>query len=589
MKKITNIKKLILLLLVSYLFFIVDLDVKANTVSDNQAFDKCNDINNVNLNDVNYLDINEKIIQNRENLAKITVAIIDSGVDITHVDLEKNIIAGYNFIDNSSEMYDDAGHGTLLAGIIGGEKTGLAKGVKIMPIKVLNKDGFGKTEDLVKGIIWAVDNGADIINLSIGRERYLKSENNEYDTFNEMEYKAIEYALLNNVTVVFPCGNFNTSELCYPAAYEFKNNEAKPIIVSGYENKEKFFWSNTSPLIDVCAPANNILSTIPKILDENITDYYNVDYDGYSFCGGTSEACAYVTAFAAILKSFNNELSNEQIRNIIISSAKDLGDTGRDKEFGYGLIDLKKGLLQNRLDVEIKDNYYQGDKSNIQITVTDYKNERIKEPKVYQDSNNTIDIIEGSEQIVQDVENAEFDNTVNYEIYQYYKEQDKYILKGTDELSLKEGKVTTELAFDTPGLFKIKVFSPKNMAIENTKYYNIKPLKPTAKLKSGLYIGKQELHIESTCSVYYTYGNDPLLSYGELSTSAKLYHNKINIDGNRRINIISFQNGIASDIVTLNYTILQVYIIPIFIMTLTIILIIIFKIKNKRISKKFSK
>src|SRR5690606_13777960 len=103
----------------------------------------------------NYTNNVFEAIENKK-ISRITVAILDTGIDLNHPDLKEHTITGYNFVDNSESTFDDHGHGTQIAGIIGGKYTGVANGVKLMPVKVLNKEGFGKTEDFVKGILWAV-------------------------------------------------------------------------------------------------------------------------------------------------------------------------------------------------------------------------------------------------------------------------------------------------------------------------------------------------------------------------------------------------------------------------------------------------
>lgn len=132
----------------------------------------------------------------------IVIAILDSGVDLEHPDLKDNIIHGYDFVNDDNDPDDDCGHGTHIAGIAAAiidnqiGIAGIAGGAKIMPVKVLDENGDGTTEEVIEGIIWAVDNGADIINLSLGSE-----------AFSQLEYEAISYAIDNGVVVIAATGN----------------------------------------------------------------------------------------------------------------------------------------------------------------------------------------------------------------------------------------------------------------------------------------------------------------------------------------------------------------------------------------------
>jgi subtilisin family serine protease len=289
---------------------------------------------------LNYTETVNKYI-NKKKLNEVTVAILDTGIDNTHPDLKDSIIEGYNFIENNNQPIDDNGHGTQIAGIIGGRYTGIAYGVKLMPIKVLNSEGFGKTEDLVNGIIWAVDNGADIINLSIGRRHndFITGE----DTSNELEYKAIQYAILNDVLIVTVTGDFSDNLLSYPAAYRFDSLKSSPIIVSSVDkNKEYAPMSNKSFEIDVVAPGEAVLTTMPKLLDLEDNDYANIKSDGYIYCRGTSFAAPYISGIAAIIKSIDSTLDSSLVKKCIIDNTEDLGEKGRDSLYGLGIPDLYK-------------------------------------------------------------------------------------------------------------------------------------------------------------------------------------------------------------------------------------------------------
>lgn len=355
MKNIKSKKNIILIVLFFVIFsasiILIVILCDKNKLLEDDAFNTLNPYfseNNLNnglwgFNVLNYTDKTSKDI-NKKQLKEITVAIIDTGIDNTHPDLKDNIVEGYNFVDNNNKPIDDNGHGTQIAGIIGGQYTGIAYGVNLMPIKVLNSEGFGKTEDMVNGIIWAVDNGADIINLSVGRKHkdFLTGD----DTFKELEYKAIEYAILNDVLIVAVSGDFGDDTLSYPASYRFDNLKSSPIIVSSIDrNKEYAPMSNKSIDIDVVAPGEEVLTTMPITLDLEDNDYANIKNDGYIYCRGTSFAAPYISGLAAIIKSINPRLDSYSIKKYIIDNTEDLGETGRDSLYGFGIPNINKIMI----------------------------------------------------------------------------------------------------------------------------------------------------------------------------------------------------------------------------------------------------
>ncbi|MCU0295370.1 MAG: S8 family serine peptidase, partial [Candidatus Nanopelagicales bacterium] len=150
----------------------------------------------------------------RSNGSRVTVAILDTGVKASHPDLKGKIDKGYNAITNKAgARADNNGHGTFLAGMIVGKTNGsgiagLAPGARIMPVKVLDSEGVGDSDDIARGIIWAVDNGADVINMSFGA-----------DTSNRVEAEAIDYARGAGVTLIAAGGNEGARLEMYPAAY----------------------------------------------------------------------------------------------------------------------------------------------------------------------------------------------------------------------------------------------------------------------------------------------------------------------------------------------------------------------------------
>ena len=250
----------------------------------------------------------------------VVIAVIDTGVDINHAEFKGKIVDGYNVIEPNKPPVDDDGHGTHVAGVIAAN-TNNQEGIagitwfnKIMPIKVLDQSGAGTMFDVAEGIIWAVDHGAKVINLSLGNyaeSKYL------HDT--------IKYAYSKDVVIVAATGNDNTNEQGYPAAYE------EVIGVSAVDyHLQRAEFSNYGTYVDVVAPGVNIASTYPN--------------NQYAALSGTSMASPHVAALAGLIRAYSPGLSNKEVVKIIKETATDLGDKGKDIYFGAGQINMVKAL-----------------------------------------------------------------------------------------------------------------------------------------------------------------------------------------------------------------------------------------------------
>jgi thermitase len=251
---------------------------------------------------------------------EVVIAVVDTGVDLNHPDLKNRLTKGYNVLENNHYPDDDNGHGTHVAGIIASETNneegaaGITWYNRIMPIKAMEAKGYGTTFDIAKGIIWAVDHGADVINLSLGN----------YQPSALME-SAVKYAYDKNVVLISAAGNDNSNQPSFPASYP------EVLAVSAidfYGNRAPF--SNYGDYIDVAAPGVQIPST-----------YFNQQYAALS---GTSMASPHVAALAGLIRSINPRLSNQEVMNIIKQTAYDLGIKGSDIVFGSGLIDTRSAL-----------------------------------------------------------------------------------------------------------------------------------------------------------------------------------------------------------------------------------------------------
>ncbi len=248
------------------------------------------------------------------------VAVIDTGVDLDHPDLRNRLTQGYDFVSENDVPDDDVGHGSHVAGVISAAVNN-AEGVAgmswynpIMPVKVLDATGAGSTYTVAQGIIWATDHGARVINLSLGN--YAEAE---------FLHDAIKYAFDHDVVLIAATGNDNTSSPGYPAAYP------EVLAVSATDpQKMRAVFSNYGDYIDVVAPGVNIASTYMQ--------------QQYAALSGTSMASPHVAALAGMIRSVNPLLKNTEVMDIIRQTATDLGTSGRDAEFGYGQIDVKRAL-----------------------------------------------------------------------------------------------------------------------------------------------------------------------------------------------------------------------------------------------------
>ena len=250
----------------------------------------------------------------------VTIAIIDTGVDRTHPDLILKTQDGYNVLRPDEAPQDDNGHGTHVAGIAAAASNngigiaGVSWGAQIMPIKVLNASANGTYANVASGIIWAVDNGAQVINLSLGGSAY-----------SAILESAVNYAYNRGVVLVAASGNAGGSSILYPARY------TQVIAVGATDsNNERSLFSNFGNGMELVAPGVSIYSTELG--------------GGYSYRSGTSMAAPFVSGLAAILIGMPGNYDAGLVREQITSSVLDLGASGWDAYYGYGLIQMDVAL-----------------------------------------------------------------------------------------------------------------------------------------------------------------------------------------------------------------------------------------------------
>lgn len=251
---------------------------------------------------------------------KVTIAILDTGIDPKHPAFSSKIVKPVNFTSKDKNDYiDEHGHGTHVAGIaasVTNSKAYSTYTTKIMPIKVIGPKG-GQSKWIISGILHAVINGAKVINISIGGPPFSKALQ-----------RAINYAWQKGVVIVAAAGNEGMEKVEYPAGYNFvlavsAANEAN--------NRAKF--SNWGVNIGISAPGTSILSTTPTYPTPNKLPFYDT-------LQGTSQATPFISGLAALLFAIDQNLSNEDVIQTIQKSADPINEEIKQWNpfFGYGLL-----------------------------------------------------------------------------------------------------------------------------------------------------------------------------------------------------------------------------------------------------------
>jgi thermitase len=240
----------------------------------------------------------------------VIVAVLDTGIDQTHEDLAGRVISSTNFTQ-SPALDDIYGHGTHMAGIIAAADntvgvTGLAYDVSLMNVKVAEDGGICNAEVVAKGIVWAVDNGAKVINVSLA-----------FTKPSSPLREAVDYAWNKGAIVIAAAGNNSSSTPVYPAAYP------NVIAVAATDEDDRLLrWSNRGDWVNIAAPGADIYSTLPA--------------NGYGYQSGTSPATALVSGEAALLFTIatdtnGNGCVNDEVRQAIEANCDEVGIDGLSK------------------------------------------------------------------------------------------------------------------------------------------------------------------------------------------------------------------------------------------------------------------
>jgi subtilisin family serine protease len=246
--------------------------------------------------------------------SKIVVAVVDTGVDAKHPDLRGALVPGWDFIGNDADPSDDYGHGTAVAGVIAARSNNHAGGAGIcwrclvMPIKVLDSKGNGDDTLIAAGIVWAVDHGARVINLSLGGP----------GSSVELE-NALAYANAKGVVLVAAAGNAGVTTQFYPAADPHAVSVAATTVTD-----RRYSWSNFGSWVRVAAPGCNVAPILGN---------------GYGTFCGTSSATSVVAGLVALELSAQPAATATEAEDALVRAAVPLPAFVQ-----YGRIDAGKTL-----------------------------------------------------------------------------------------------------------------------------------------------------------------------------------------------------------------------------------------------------
>jgi subtilisin family serine protease len=251
--------------------------------------------------------------------ADLVVAVVDTGVAANHPDLAGRVLPGYDATSAGAAGADDNGHGTAVAGVVAAKTgndegvAGVASGVSVLPVKVLNAEGYGYDSDIAEGIRWAADHGADVINMSLaglGSTTVLA--------------EAVAYAHARGAVLVAAVGNGIGGALTYPASY--------PDVLSvgaTTGSGDVVDFSQWNEEVDLVAPGVGVVTT-----------YGKGSSFGYVRADGTSFAAALVSGAAALLRTQQPTWTMDEVAARLTGTARDAGPPGRDRYYGWGLLDM---------------------------------------------------------------------------------------------------------------------------------------------------------------------------------------------------------------------------------------------------------
>lgn len=271
----------------------------------------------------------------REGATDAVIAVLDTGCDLRHPELASKLVAGHDVLAPARAPQDDMGHGTAVAGIAlasthnGEGLAGVAPNARLMPVKVnVPNSGAVRAADAAAGIVWAVDHGARVINMSLG---FSEGEDGLTASGLKTLKDAVAYALEHSVAVVTAAGNIGDRPIrTYPAAWSVEPGFEGLLAVGALDRADRrASYSNVGAFVTVTAPADDV----PALA-----------IGGYGRFGGTSAAAPHVSGLAALLIHPSRPPSAKTLRRWIADSARDLGPEGMDPQYGAGCVDALSAI-----------------------------------------------------------------------------------------------------------------------------------------------------------------------------------------------------------------------------------------------------
>jgi subtilisin family serine protease len=255
-----------------------------------------------------------------------TVAVISTGVDMKHPDLQGKIVNGFSTFSKNDTPQDINGVGTYQAGLIVASNPeqgiiGIAPNCKVMPIKAMSEEGIIKDSDLIHGIALAVEYGANVINFTAEGNKPSKALED-----------AVKYAFNKKVPIIVGAGDSSSSTKTYPAA-------TPGVIAVGAlsNNLSKLSTSNIGQWVSLSAPGESVKST-------SLTSSKSKISPNYAFLSGTLVSASYVAGTVALLKSQYPQIDMLTLRKHLELTTDDIGVKGPDDEFGFGSLNVVKAL-----------------------------------------------------------------------------------------------------------------------------------------------------------------------------------------------------------------------------------------------------
>lgn len=282
----------------------------------------------------------------------IIVAVADTGVS-PHNELRGRLLPGRSFVDYTNSYYDDNGHGTHVASSVAGTNVGVAAMTKILPLKVLDQDGYGNLDDLIRGLYWLNDyktrEAANIVavNLSLSADKSTDSK-----TIKNM-HEAVKALVSNNIAVITSAGNTGEIDTTYPSSY------AESISVGAVDIKRRrALFSTMGNFVDLCQIGVDVVSSWYK--------------GGYAVMSGTSMSTAIISGIAALISSkhlqvFNQPISEDYLYKSLKLNTKDLGIKGTDMMYGAGFCTLQP----LELDMKLRNNSRRAYINGQSVTLSD--------------------------------------------------------------------------------------------------------------------------------------------------------------------------------------------------------------------------